>query len=139
MGFLSSWAVSSFAHHIVTEYAATCLGVSIEDYKYILLGDDKVDSDEAVALLYRKTIIDLGVSINRNKSTESKKGYTEVAKRFFSPKGEITGLPVSMLERLRDDPSEILEFLKTCNQRGYTINKLRGLYSNYVDKVVKNS
>jgi hypothetical protein len=95
MGLLSSWAVSTFTHHVVKHWCAHKLG--IKDYKYLILGDDTLDTNEDVYRLYTSTIESLGVSISHDKCTQSKDGYAEFAKRLFSPEGEVTGLPVHLL------------------------------------------
>jgi hypothetical protein len=117
MGLLSSWAVSTFTHHVVKHWCAHKLG--IKDYKYLILGDDTLDTREDVYRLYTSTIESLGVSISHDKCTQSEHGYAEFAKRLFSPEGEITGLPVHLLTGLKSNPEQVLELVRICRNRGY--------------------
>jgi hypothetical protein len=120
MGCLSSWAVSTFTHHVVKSWCAHKCGYdSYKNYNYLILGDDTLDSDRNVYNFYIKTIEDLGVSISTSKCTQSDDGYAEFAKRFFTPDGEITGLPVHLLEGLKKHPEQALELVRICRLRGY--------------------
>jgi len=117
MGILSSWSVSSFTHHVVKSWCAAQVG--IEYSKYLILGDDTIDTDRRVYDIYTDTIRKLGVSINGAKCTVSEQGYAEFAKRLFTPEGEVTGLPVHLLEGLDRKPEQFIELLRLCRLRGY--------------------
>lgn len=119
MGLLSSWAVSTFTHHVVKAWCAHKCGVKYKSYKYLILGDDTLDTREDVYNFYKQTIQDLGVSISTSKCTQSKQGFAEFAKRLFSPDGEITGLPVHLLSGLKGNPEQALELVRICRSRGY--------------------
>jgi len=123
MGLLSSWAVSTFTHHVIKHYCAYKVGVS--RYKYLILGDDTLDTNERVYEKYTQVIKDLGVSISLSKCTQSLQGYTEFAKRLFTPEGEITGLPVTLLMELKTKPEQFLELVRLCRERGYEDEYLR--------------
>jgi len=69
--------------------------------------------------MYIKTITDLGVSISTSKCTVSELGYAEFAKRLFTPEGEVTGLPVHLLNGLKSNPEQVLELVRICRSRGY--------------------
>jgi hypothetical protein len=118
MGLLSSWPVSTFTHHAVKAFCA--YKCNIRNYRYLILGDDTLDTNETVYKKYLKTIQELGVSISVSKCTRSKQGYAEFAKRLFTPKGEITGLPVHILKDINSKPEQIIELLRLCTQRGYS-------------------
>jgi hypothetical protein len=125
MGLLSSWAVSTFTHHVVKAWCAQECGIKdFKKYKYLILGDDTLDSRRDVYELYIQTIKDLGVSISTSKCTQSEKGYAEFAKRLFSPEGEVTGLPVHLLNGLKSQPEQVLELVRICRSRGYEDNVL---------------
>lgn len=133
MGLLSSWPVSTFTHHAVKAWCY--YKCRIKGYKYLILGDDTLDTNETVYNKYLKTIKDLGVSISVSKCTSSKHGYAEFAKRLFTPIGEITGLPVHILSDIEKKPEQVLELVKICILRGYSKEKLvpgiRGLVSKH--------
>jgi len=57
--------------------------------------------------------------LSRSKCTQSLQGYAEFAKRLFSPQGEITGLPVHLLEGIMRKPEQVLELVRICRERGY--------------------
>jgi hypothetical protein len=117
MGFLSSWAVSSFTHHAVKEWCAYKLG--IRKYDYLVLGDDCLDTKVEVSHLYQATIQNLGVAISRSKCTSSENGYAEFAKRLFTPESEITGLPVDLLTGITRKPEQFIELIRIMRGRGY--------------------
>lgn len=117
MGVLSSWAVSSFTHHVVKHYCAFTIGKKYQ--RYLILGDDTLDSDKEIYDKYISVIRGLGVSISLQKCTNSETGYAEFAKRLFTPNSEVTGLPIHLLEGLDSNPHQFMELLKVCRSRGY--------------------
>jgi hypothetical protein len=117
MGLLSSWPVSTMTHHAVKQWCSHKLG--LKSYKYLILGDDTLDSSKEVYELYTDTIRRLGVSISLSKCTQSEQGSTEFAKRYFRNHEEVTGLPVHLLETARKMPEQLLELVKICRERGY--------------------
>lgn len=120
MGLLSSWAVSTFTHHVVKTWCAHKCGIrNFKSYKYLILGDDTLDSRKDVYEKYIQTIKDLGVSISTSKCTQSEHGFAEFAKRLFKPEGEVTGLPVHLLCGLKSNPEQVLELVRICRSRGY--------------------
>jgi hypothetical protein len=123
MGLLSSWAVSTFTHHAVKQWCAHKLGR--KRYKYLILGDDSLDTDKEVYELYLNTLSRLGVSVSLSKCTLSEQGYAEFAKRLFTPQGEITGLPVDLLVELNTKPEQFLELVRIMRERGYNDNEFK--------------
>jgi hypothetical protein len=117
MGILSSWPVSTLTHHCVKQWCAYKL--NIHNYKYLILGDDTLDSRKDVYDLYTQTIKQLGVSISLSKCTQSNSANAEFAKRLFLNHVEVTGLPVHLLEEILQYPEQILEFVRICRERGY--------------------
>lgn len=61
----------------------------------MVLGDDIVIYNKAVALEYSKIMSTLGVDISPTKSLTSKLGVFEFAKRLSSPEGPAQGLPLA--------------------------------------------
>jgi len=122
MGLLSSWAVSSFTHHAVKQWCAHLLG--IPKYKYLVLGDDCLDTNKEVFKLYCSVIDRIGVSINLGKCTQSEIGFAEFAKRIFSPLGELTGLPVDLLEGIKQKPEQFIELVRIMRNRGYSESEI---------------
>jgi len=117
MGLLSSWAVSTFTHHAVKAFCAHKLNV--RKYKYLVLGDDCMDTNAKVYDLYIETIQSLGVSVSRGKCTSSERGYAEFAKRLFTPEGEVTGIPVDLLHGIHKHPEQFIELVRILRNRGY--------------------
>jgi hypothetical protein len=117
MGILSSWPVSTMTHHAVKQWCAYKVGK--KSYKYLILGDDTLDTSKEVYELYTDTIRKLGVSISLSKCTSSESGSTEFAKRLFRNSVEVTGLPVHLLESVREKPEQFLELVKIARERGY--------------------
>lgn len=120
MGFLSSWAVSTIAHHAVKEFCAWKCGK--KKYKYLILGDDCLDTDKEVYKTYLAVIGKLGVNVSLSKCTQSEIGYTEFAKRIFGPYGELTGIPVDLLLGILERPEQVIELVRILRERGYTDN-----------------
>jgi len=117
MGLLSSWPVSTMTHHAVKHWCAYKLGIKY--YKYLILGDDTLDSSKEVYEKYTDTIRRLGVSISLSKCTQSESGSAEFAKRHFRKGVEVTGLPVHLLDTVRSKPEQFLELVRICRERGY--------------------
>lgn len=118
MGMLSSWPVSTFTHHVVKRFCA--YKSSIKDYKYLILGDDTLDTNKGVYDYYLSVIERLGVSISVSKCTQSENGTAEFAKRLFTPDGEVTGLPIHILSGINKYPEQVLELYRICVSRGYS-------------------
>jgi hypothetical protein len=94
-------------------------------YPYILLGDDCLDTNEHVYHEYLNIMNLLGVSVSPSKCTVSNNAFAEFAKRLFSPKGEITGLPVDLLLGCYRRPESLLEVIRLMRLRGYLDNNIR--------------
>ncbi|BBN51032.1 RNA-dependent RNA polymerase [Colletotrichum fructicola mitovirus 1] len=94
MGAYSSWACFTLSHHLVVHYCAYLAGYDIGQFKnYIILGDDIVIKHERIAQIYVSMMTRLGVDISFAKTHVSKTTY-EFAKRWITPSGEITGIPL---------------------------------------------
>jgi len=93
MGSYSSWAAFTLTHHLVVQWCAKLEGYdNFSDY--ILLGDDIVIKNDAVAKRYIEWTGYLGVDISLHKTHVSEDTY-EFAKRWISKGKEITGLPMN--------------------------------------------
>jgi len=123
MGLLSSWPVSTLTHHAVKQYCAN--KVKVRNYKYLILGDDTLDTSKEVYKEYTNVISRLGVTLSSSKCTQSEQGYTEFAKRLFINQHEVTGYPVNILKDARTKPEQILQFVKMARERGYEDSFLR--------------
>lgn len=117
MGLLSSWPVSSFTHHAVKAYCAHKCGRN--KYKYLILGDDSLDTNKEVYKYYLDVMTRLGVSTSLSKCTQSENGSAEFAKRLFFNKIEVTGLPVDLLTELHARPEQFIELVRIARERGY--------------------
>jgi hypothetical protein len=93
MGAYSSWAIFALTHHLVVQYSASVMGETMPFKDYMLLGDDIVIANKAVAQRYCETLHDLGVGISMNKTHGSHHTY-EFAKRWVSHGIEISGIPL---------------------------------------------
>jgi hypothetical protein len=83
-------------HHLIVKYAAYKVGYKNFN-SYIVLGDDIVIANEAVANEYfRIMTADLKVGINLAKSVVSHHGYLEFAKRIRKSQNDYT--PLSLKE-----------------------------------------
>lgn len=101
MGAYSSWAIFSICHHVVVRMAAKRAGLPVTYSNYVLLGDDIVIGDDAVAEHYRAIMSSLGVEISVPKTHVSDDTY-EFAKRWIHAGEEVTGAPLgSLFEAVR--------------------------------------
>nr|QIR30231.1 RNA-dependent RNA polymerase [Plasmopara viticola lesion associated mitovirus 7] len=111
MGTYSSWSVFTLTHHLVVYYCAHLCGLKNFD-QYMILGDDIVIKNNAVAEAYIKVIKGLGVELSLQKTHVSDDTY-EFAKRWIQPKQsrEITGLPLGGLLRNFNNPNIVFTIL----------------------------
>nr|QDH89715.1 MAG: RNA-dependent RNA polymerase [Mitovirus sp.] len=116
MGARSSWAMFTLTHHLLVQYAAYLVGVyPFKDY--ILLGDDIVITNDAVAEKYVELITELGVGISPHKSHVSETTY-EFAKRWFHNGVEVTGFPLNSVLTTITKPLELYTAVRTWVLRG---------------------
>jgi len=95
MGAYSSWAIFSLTHHLLIQFAAHKVGKS-NFMDYIMLGDDVVIADKAVAEMYMELLKELGVETSDSKTHISDHTY-EFAKRWIHKGYEISPLPTKGL------------------------------------------
>lgn len=116
IGARSSWPMFTLTHHMVVQYAAFLSGVyPFKDY--ILLGDDIVITNDAVAEKYVELITGLGVGISESKSHTSFTTY-EFAKRWFHNGIEVTGFPLNSITSTLKAPLELFSAVITQIERG---------------------
>jgi hypothetical protein len=116
MGARSSWAMFTLSHHILVQYAAHLTGFyPFKDY--ILLGDDIVITNDAVAEKYVELMTELGVGISPFKSHISETTY-EFAKRWFHHGVEVTGFPLNSVLTTITKPLELYTAVRTWVLRG---------------------
>lgn len=82
LGYYSSWPLFALSHHFLVWWCAEQVYPGVRFTKYALLGDDIVIADLSVALVYKQTMLRLGVSISETKSLISHSGVAEFAKRL---------------------------------------------------------
>jgi hypothetical protein len=80
MGFYSSWASFTIAHHFVVYVCCKRLKMDWKTSRYVLLGDDIVIADKDIAREYLDILTSLGVEVSLNKTHTSDHTY-EFAKR----------------------------------------------------------
>jgi hypothetical protein len=103
---------------MVVQYAAFLVGVyPFRDY--ILLGDDIVITNDAVAEKYVELMTELGVGISPMKSHTSETTY-EFAKRWFHHGVEVTGFPLNSVLTTITKPLELYTAVRTWVLRGST-------------------
>lgn len=96
MGARSSWAMLALTHHAIVWMAMARSHVDFYPGLYLVLGDDIVIADEAVALAYLDIMAEIGCEINMTKSLVSRNGSFEFAKRFVHSGEDVS--PVSWRE-----------------------------------------
>jgi hypothetical protein len=92
MGAYSSWTTFALTHHLIVRYAAEKAGLTSRFSSYVLLGDDIVIANEAVAKEYLAIMAGLGVEVSEVKTFVSNDMY-EFAKRTIYLGTEVTGAP----------------------------------------------
>jgi hypothetical protein len=116
MGAYSSWSTFAICHHLVVAYAAKLN--NIKNFKqYILLGDDIVIYNNAVAESYKMIMQRLGVDTSPHKTHTSKTTY-EFAKRWFQEGQEITGIQLRGLLDSMNKYHLLYQMIYTLYSRG---------------------
>jgi hypothetical protein len=93
MGAYSSWAIFALTHHFIVQYSAKMEGENLPFTKYMLLGDDIVIANKAVAERYKLNMSDLGVDVSLYKTHISETTY-EFAKRWIRNGVEVSPIPL---------------------------------------------
>jgi hypothetical protein len=132
MGTYSSWISFTLAHHLVVYYCSQLCGLNNFN-QYIILGDDIVIKNNAVAKKYIEVINGLGVDISMHKTHVSNNTY-EFAKRWIQDGVEITGIPIKGIIHNFNNHYIVFSIL-------YDYFKIKNnqYYSKYsISKIVKN-
>lgn len=102
MGALSSWAMLALTHHIMVAIAASRVDKPAFS-RYLVLGDDIVIADKAVAMSYLNVAKEWDIEINLSKSVISTNGSFEFAKRFIYKFQDVSGLSFKEMAVARHD------------------------------------
>lgn len=104
MGALGSWAIMSLTHHALVRFSAFRAGKS-DFVSYLVLGDDLVIADTAVADAYRDVCAQFGIPIGLPKSYVSVNGFLEFARRTYLGTQDLS--PVSFRDYLDNSVSSL--------------------------------
>jgi hypothetical protein len=118
MGFYSSWASFTLAHHFVVFLACKRLKRDWRSSRYVLLGDDIVIADKEIAFEYNGILTDLGVEVSINKTHISDHTY-EFCKRWIHHGEEITPFPVGGWREVCSRYNLSVNFLQTISAKGW--------------------
>lgn len=119
MGAYSSWPAMALTHHYIVRLAAHRVGLfNFQDY--VILGDDIVIANDAVALQYRKLLSTLDMPLSEAKTHSSKELY-EFAKRWIYHGVEVTGFSSAGLLTTWKRYSLLHEFLVNQATHGWHI------------------
>lgn len=107
MGAKTSWAVFALTHHTVLRQL--CRFHRVRGQAYVIIGDDIVINNEAVANSYASLLNDFGVDYSPKKTIVPDKGnggsVAEFAKRIFRDGVEYSPLTASLLQVTYKDRS----------------------------------
>lgn len=99
MGLLSSWAGLAMVHHSLVQFAASRVGWDKWFDHYLVLGDDIILADSAVADEYLRVCEEFGIQVGIAKSLVSEKGLGNFASQTFLGNQNVS--PISFKEELR--------------------------------------
>jgi len=102
MGALSSWSSLAMIHHLLVQYSAyNVYGGSSWFMEYLVLGDDVVIADAAVAERYQAILASFGITVGLAKSYISSKGMFNFANQSYVGEDNIS--PLSLREEVGID------------------------------------
>jgi hypothetical protein len=101
MGAYSSWSSFSLSHHFLVYYACNCAGIPWKSCPYMLLGDDIVIANDAVAGHYKRVLEGLDIPFSAEKSHSSTYLF-EFSKRFVHDGTEVSPFPLAGLYENRN-------------------------------------
>lgn len=144
MGALSSWVMLALTHHVIVQWAASTAGgrhqwrFLFKDY--IVLGDDIVIFDPAVASRYYYIMTELlGVKIGMAKSIVSTNSWTlEFAKKFYLDAEKANMVPVRDIIVATLSTGTLYEFKDKHDLTFQHYLKLRGMGYKARSKVTAN-
>lgn len=118
MGFLSSWASFTLTHHLVMYICCLRAKIDFNTSRYMLLGDDIIIYDNALAVEYQILIKSLGVEISEVKTHRSTI-FFEFAKRYFYQGTEISPCSTKGFIEQSKSISSLIEFSNQLRDRGW--------------------
>lgn len=118
MGAYSSWNSFAVAHHYVVFHCCTELGIDWRTSRYVMLGDDLLIGDRALAAKYMEVIQSLGLGVSPLKSHASKT-LCEFAKRLIYKGQEITPFPISSLKEVSKKYYLMVTLLYELSRQGW--------------------
>jgi hypothetical protein len=117
MGAKTSWAVFALTHHTILRIL--CRFHRVHGQAYVIIGDDIVIANEAVANSYKGLLKDFGVDYSPKKTITPDKGnggsVAEFAKRIFRNGVEYSPLTANMLKAVYKDHN-YATFLSVLNE-----------------------
>lgn len=123
IGCYSSWSAFTLTHHCIAQYSIKASGCTNKAC-YVILGDDIVIADDAVACIYKEVLGKLGVEISELKSHSSTHSY-EIAKRWFSEDGrEYSPWSTHALAACGRSPGIIQQCLKEQSLKGWSTERV---------------
>lgn len=118
MGAFSSWPVFALSHHVVVAAAAQISQQPLRG-SYVLLGDDIVIFNEAIAKVYLRLMSGLGVEISHSKSICSERLCSFAARYMYLGK-EISPFSLRGVHESIRSASELAELFKTMRRNGWS-------------------
>jgi len=134
LGAYSSWITFSITHHLLIQYCAYLCSdkssfVLWSFTDYVLLGDDIVILDEAVAKQYELLLGQMGVIIHPLKSFVAHGHCGEFTKRLFWHGKEISPLPITIFRSIKESLYNVPQFLEMITERWKIPTALVGLWA----------
>jgi hypothetical protein len=120
MGAYSSWASMALTHHYIVQLASLRAGFNQFFKDYVLLGDDLVIANDAVAVQYKILCSILDMPISEQKTHVSLDTY-EFAKRWVYRGVEITGYSIGGLIETWKRYSTLHEFIENQQRHGWDL------------------
>jgi len=117
MGAMSSWSSFALTHHFVMYACCRLIGQRWNSARYVILGDDVLIGDSALAEVYLAALSSLGVGVSRQKTYVSV-DMCEFAKRYLFLGEEVTPFPVSSVMSNLGDVSLLVSALMGETRKG---------------------
>jgi len=120
MGAYSSWPAMALTHHVLVRVAAMRVGIA-HFTSYVILGDDIVIANAAVAQSYKALLSELDMPISEQKTHVSEDTF-EFAKRWFHKGSEVTGFSVAGISSVWKRYSLLHNYLSTQRDHGWNLD-----------------
>lgn len=118
MGAYSSWNSFALSHHYLMFWCCRELGLNWKKAQYVILGDDVVIRNDALAAKYMEALTRLGVEYSPAKTHSSPFMY-EFAKRVVHSGIELTPFPIAALYSTRKQKSLQLNVCDSEQRKGW--------------------